>query len=220
MKKKLLKISSIVIFLFLFFGSLRSQPLTDMVDIRTMDSTIVIDLKYATAENFLKDTLYSANICLLRKAVAERLVKVQKYLNKKGLGLKIWDGYRPLSVQKKMWKKLPDPKFVADPKQGSNHNRGAAVDVTLVDMKGRELEMPTGFDDFSEKAHIKSTDISEEAQKNRQILQEAMKRFGFNPILSEWWHFNDKDIKKYSVLDVPLDIFKSKIDKQKMEVIR
>jgi len=184
-----------------------------MVDVSGLDSTIIIDLRYATADNFLNDTLYSANICLLRKPVAERLVKVQKYLRMKSLGLKIWDGYRPLSVQKKMWQKLPDPQFVADPKRGSNHNRGAAVDVTLVDFDGNELEMPTGFDDFSQTAHIKSTNISNEAKKNREILQEAMKRFGFKPILSEWWHFNDENIKKYSVMDIPLNYFITKKDK-------
>ncbi|MBC8181214.1 M15 family metallopeptidase [candidate division KSB1 bacterium] len=213
MKKIFLRVQLFVLFLLLIFSSLQSQTPVDMVDISDMDSTIVIDLRYATADNFLNDTLYSANICLLRKPVAERLVQVQKYLREKGLGLKVWDGYRPLFVQKKMWETLPDSKFVANPKHGSNHNRGAAVDVTLVDLEGKELEMPTGFDDFSEKAHIKSTNISDEAKKNREILQEAMKRFGFNPILSEWWHFNDKDIKKYSVMDIPLNYFEAKMNK-------
>ena len=154
MKKIKLKVQLLVLFLFLIFSSQQSQTPVNMVDISDMDSTMVIDLRYATTDNFLNDTLYSANICLLRKPVAERLVQVQKYLRKKSLGLKVWDGYRPLSVQKKMWETLPDPKFVANPKRGSNHNRGAAVDVTLVDLEGNELEMPTGFDDFSEKANI------------------------------------------------------------------
>jgi zinc D-Ala-D-Ala dipeptidase len=213
MKRKLLILQLFVLFILLIISSVQSQAPVDMVDVSELDSTIMIDLRYATADNFLKDTLYSANICLLRKSVAERLVKVQKYLRKKNLGLKIWDAYRPLSVQKRMWEKLPDPKFVADPKRGSNHNRGAAVDVTLVDLDGNELEMPTGFDDFSETAHIKCTNISDEAKKNRDVLQEAMKRFGFKPILSEWWHFNDKDIKKYPVINIPLNYFKTKTDK-------
>ena len=212
MKKILLKINGTYILLFLMFGSILSQTPTDMVDITKLDSTIIIDLRYATADNFLGDTLYSANICLLRKAVAERLVKVHHYLREKGLGLKIWDGYRPLSVQKKMWEKLPDSKFVANPKYGSNHNRGAAVDVTLVDLKGNELEMPTGFDDFTKNAHIECTNISEDAKKNRRVLQQAMIKYGFKTINSEWWHFNDKDIKKYSVMDIPLNYFKIKKD--------
>ena len=213
MKRTSLRINITFLLLFLVFGTIQSQVPGDMVDITELDSTIIIDLRYATADNFLGDTLDSANICLLRRNVAERLVKVQKYLRQKNLGLKIWDGYRPLSVQKKMWQKLPDSKFVADPKHGSNHNRGAAVDVTLVDLQGNELEMPTGFDDFSEKAHIKSQDVSAVAKRNRVILQQAMKKFGFKTINSEWWHFNDNDIKKYSVMDIPLDFFKTKSEK-------
>jgi len=182
----------------------------DLVDMSQLDSTIVIDLRYATADNFLGDTLYSANICLLRRSVAERLVKVHRDLQKMGLGLKIWDAYRPLSVQKKMWEKLPDSRYVANPDKGSNHNRGAAVDVTLVDKSGNELEMPTVFDDFSEKAGSHYPDVSEAANKNRSILHEAMKRHGFQPINSEWWHFNDKDIYQYDVLDFPLDYFLNK----------
>lgn len=188
-------------------GFVISQPSGDLVDITKLDSTIVVELKYATKDNFLGDTLYSANICLLRRAVAERLVKVHQSLRQKGFGLKIWDGYRPLSVQKKMWKKLPDPRYVANPQHGSNHNRGAAVDVTLVDREGNQLEMPTDFDDFSRAAASNYPNASESAKRNRTILQNAMKAQGFLTISSEWWHFNDKDCKKYSVLDVPLDKF-------------
>jgi D-alanyl-D-alanine dipeptidase len=188
-------------------GFLLSQQASDLVDITKLDSTIVVELKYATKDNFLGDTLYSANICLLRRAVAERLVKVQQSLRQIGFGLKIWDGYRPLSVQKKMWEKMPDPSYVANPQRGSNHNRGAAVDVTLVDLKGNELEMPTGFDDFSQKARSNYPNVSEQAKRNRTILQKAMKAQGFLVISSEWWHFNAKDCKKYSILDVPLEKF-------------
>ncbi len=197
----------IIVFLISFPGFLISQQPGNLVDITKLDSTIAVELKYATKDNFLGDTLYSANICLLRRAVAERLVKVHQSLRQKGLGLKIWDGYRPLSVQKKMWKKLPDPKFVADPQRGSNHNRGAAVDVTLVDLEGNELEMPTDFDDFSEKARGAYPNVSEQAKQNRTILQDAMKAQGFLTISSEWWHFNDRDCKKYSILDIPLEKF-------------
>lgn len=187
--------------------ALSAQRADDLVDIRELDSTIVVDLKYATADNFLHDTLYSANICLLRRAVAERLVKVHKMLQAEGLGLKIWDGYRPLSVQKKMWQKLPDPRFVADPARGSNHNRGAAVDVTLVDRYGNELEMPTKFDDFSPAAASDYPYGSATARKNRERLKQAMRSQGFRPTSSEWWHFNAHDCKKYSILDIPLERF-------------
>ena len=198
---------SIVVILIFLPGSLLAQKSIDLVDITELDSTIVVELKYATADNFLEDTLYSANICLLRKAVAERLVKVHQSLRKKGFGLKIWDGYRPLSVQKKMWEKLPDPRYVAKPSRGSNHNRGAAVDVTLIDLEGNELEMPTYFDDFSRKAGSSYPDVSELAKKHRTILQQAMRAQGFLTITSEWWHFNDKNCKRYSILDVPLEKF-------------
>jgi D-alanyl-D-alanine dipeptidase len=197
----------IIVFLIFSPGFLLSQQPGDLVDIMKLDSTIVVELKYATADNFLQDTLYSANICLLRRAVAERLVKVHHSLRPMGLGLKIWDGYRPLSVQKKMWEKLPDPRYVADPKRGSNHNRGAAVDVTLVDLEENELEMPTDFDDFSRRAGSNYPYVSESAKRNRTILQDAMRAQGFLTISSEWWHFNDKDCKKYSILDVPLEKF-------------
>ena len=196
------------LFTFLWFSLSFGQHEIDLVDVSTLDSTIIVDLKYATADNFMGDTLYSANICLLRKDVAKRLIDVQKELRRMGLGLKIWDAYRPLSVQKKMWQKIHDPRYVADPAKGSNHNRGAAVDVTLVDKSGKELEMPTGFDDFSEKAGSNYPHASPEARKNRELLKKVMIKHGFKPISSEWWHFNDKDIKKYSILDIPLDIFK------------
>jgi len=197
----------IIIILILPVVIFAQEDQADLVNISDLDSTIVVELKYATKDNFLGDTLYSANICLLRKAVAERLVKVHRLLRKKEYGLKVWDGYRPLSVQRKMWQKLPDPKYVANPKRGSNHNRGAAVDVTLVDLDGNELEMPTYFDDFSPKARSDYPNASEAAKANRKILQDAMRSQGFLTISSEWWHFNDKDRKKYSVLDVPLDKF-------------
>lgn len=187
--------------------SLSAQRPDDLVNIKALDSTIVVDLKYATADNFLQDTLYSANICLLRRAVAERLVKVHRQLQAEGLGLKIWDGYRPLSVQKKMWQKLPDPRYVADPSRGSNHNRGAAVDVTLVDRHGNELEMPTKFDDFSPAAGSDYPHVSEIAKKNRARLHRSMRAQGFQPTSSEWWHFNAHDCKKYPILDIPLEQF-------------
>lgn len=199
-----------LLFLFLLFSFVFCQQESELVNISDLDSTIVVDLKYATADNFMKDTLYSANICLLRKEVALQLVEVQKELRQMGLGLKIWDGYRPLSVQKKMWKKVPDSRYVANPAKGSNHNRGAAVDLTLVDRNGKELEMPTGFDDFTEKAASNYPNVSVAAKKNRELLKKIMMRHGFKPIKSEWWHFNYKDIEKYPVLDLPLDVLKKK----------
>lgn len=184
-----------------------SQNNYDLVNVSMLDSTIIIDLKYATSDNFMGEVLYSANICLLRRPIAEKIVKVNQQLKLKGYKLKIWDGYRPLEVQKKMWAKMPKPGFVANPKYGSNHNRGAAVDVTLLYLNGNEVIMPTMFDDFSDKAASSYQELPDEVLKNRKILQDVMKSNGFKTIKSEWWHFNYKDIKKYSIIDVPLENF-------------
>ena len=149
--------------------------------------------------------------CFLRKKVADRLLEVQLFLEKQNLGLKVFDGYRPLSVQKIFWNFLPDEKYVADPKTGSKHNRGASVDVTLVDSYGKELAMPTEFDDFSEKAHSSYSDLPPEKIKNRTRLQEAMKRFGFVGIDTEWWHYDDQEWQNYPIEDLSLEELSSAI---------
>ncbi len=209
MKLKHLTCYTTFVFLALLISNSFTQSLVNMVDITNLDSTIIVELRYATTNNFMKEKLYTSNICLLQRPVAERLIKVHRYLQERGMGLKVWDGYRPLSVQKKMWEKIPDTNYVANPNNGSKHNRGAAVDITLVDAQGNELEMPTAFDDFSEKARVENMALSHKAIMNRSLLHEAMKRFGFLPIKSEWWHFNDPEAKKYSVMDIPLDYFET-----------
>jgi len=143
--------------------------------------------------------------CLLRESVAHRLSRVQDDLEARGLGLKVFDGYRPLSVQRRMWAVLPDPEYVADPAKGSRHNRGAAVDVTLVDTRGRELPMPSAFDEFSERAHRDYAGGTAEQRRNRRVLQEAMERHGFSGLDSEWWHFDAPGWRQYPVLDQPLE---------------
>ena len=174
-----------------------------MIDVRQAVPGVQIEIRYATPENFMKEVLYPEARCLLRREVAEKLVRVQQNLQKKGLSLKIFDAYRPLSVQKKMWAKFPLEGFVADPAKGSNHNRGAAVDVTLVDSAGKELPMPSAYDEFSERAHRDYVGGTDEERRNRQTLREAMQSEGFMGISTEWWHFDDTDAKKYPVLDYP-----------------
>ncbi|HKE01257.1 MAG TPA: M15 family metallopeptidase [Planctomycetota bacterium] len=176
-----------------------------LVEVATVDTTIVIDLRYATPNNVFGRPLYPVAKCALRHDVAVRLSRVQKRLRADGLGLKIWDAYRPLSVQKEMWAMKPDARYVADPKRGSRHNRGAAVDVTLVDRKGYELVMPTAFDDFSEKASRTWMKASPDAISNRQILADAMVAEGFVGLPTEWWHFDSPDSLDYPVVDVPLE---------------
>ncbi len=174
-----------------------------LIDIRSVNNKIALDIRYATANNFLKRKLYPVARCVLRGAAVKPLSQVQDDLAKQGLGLKVYDCYRPLSIQKQMWAVLPNSNYVADPAKGSRHNRGAAVDLTLVDRNGKELEMPSGFDDFTERAHRDYTDAKPEALKNRQRLEDAMKKYGFIPLATEWWHFDAPGWEKFSVLDVP-----------------
>jgi len=178
---------------------------TDLVDVRKYVPGIRLEMRYATTHNFLKQKLYRRGRCYLKTAVAIRLGRVQKRLRKKGLGLKVWDCYRPLAVQWKMWNAVPKPGYVADPREGSNHNRGAAVDVTLVDAKGRALWMPTDFDEFSPRAHH-GAEAPTAAVRHRQILREAMTAEGFAPLPTEWWHYDAPEAQNAPILDVPLEL--------------
>ena len=175
-----------------------------MIDIQAQNPKILADIRYKTKDNFVGVPLYPESARLfLRQEAADALFRVQQALEKQGLGLKIFDGYRPLSVQKKMWAKYPVEGYVANPAKGSNHNRGMAVDLTLVDLRGRELPMPSGYDEFSERAHRDYRGGSEEERKNRQTLEDAMLKEGFHGISTEWWHFDYKNAKDYPVLDLP-----------------
>jgi len=183
-----------------------------LVEVTSINPNIRLEIKYATKDNFTKQKLYSTPRCFLQRDVALKLDKVQKELEKQGYGLKVFDGYRPLSVQKKMWKVFPNPCLVADPKKGSSHNRGAAVDLTLVRLKtGKELVMPTPFDELTERAHRSYTKgISRQALKNSKLLESVMVKHGFMPLATEWWHFNDKDAKQYALLDEPFEAIAGK----------
>jgi len=181
-----------------------SQSRERLVDIADVDPRILVDIRYATADNFMGRPLYPVNRCLLRESVAHRLSRVQDDLAQRGYGLKVHDGYRPLSVQKLMWEVMPDERYVADPAKGSRHNRGAAVDVTLVDAWGRELPMPSAYDEFSDRAHRDYAGGSVEARYYRDLLIEAMERQGFQNYGTEWWHFDAPNWERYPVMDVPL----------------
>lgn len=182
----------------------------DLVDINKIDSTIVTDIKYATKGNFTGQIIYLSSICYVHKDAARTLSNVQKELSSMKLRLKIWDGYRSPAAQQKLWDlcaaRYPDEKereqYVGNPKKGGRHTRGTAVDVTLVDEKGNELEMPTSFDDFSTKAWTTDTTCSAEAQKNRKLLHDIMIKHGFESIKSEWWHFDLKGWQRYPPLDI------------------
>ena len=183
------------------------------MDIAAIDPTIAIDMRYASENNFTKVVVYPVARCLLRRDAAERLARVQERLRAGGKGLKVWDCYRPFSVQKKFWKLVPDDRYVAEPVsdgagrplRGSKHNRGAAVDLTLVDRAGRPLEMPTDHDDFSKRAHRGSPSASSAARANAELLERAMTAEGFEPLPTEWWHYDAPGWEAYPLSDRPLD---------------
>jgi zinc D-Ala-D-Ala dipeptidase len=176
----------------------------ELVELDKFIPGIVLDIRYATTNNFTGQTLYPSSRCFLRKPVAENLRAVQMELATQGLGLKVFDGFRPLSVQKKMWEVFPHPGYVADPKKGSRHNRGAAVDLTLIRLSdSAELPMPTAFDDFTTKAHRDFNDLPEEVIRNRTLLETLMTKHGFIGLPTEWWHFDDANWKRYPIMDVP-----------------
>ena len=162
---------------------------SDFVRLKDLSSDFVYELKYATPDNFLKQAVYDCGECYLRKSTAEALVKANKDFIQLGYRIKLFDCYRPLSVQKKMWKILPGTHYVANPAKGSKHNRGAAVDLTLVDAQGKELNMGTPFDFFGKEAHHTYTEHSKEVLENRKLLKETLDKFNFKSIYSEWWHY-------------------------------
>jgi zinc D-Ala-D-Ala dipeptidase len=177
---------------------------SDLVELRRVAPGIRIDLRYATTHNVFGRRLYAHPRCLLRRAVAERLARVQQRLAREGYGLKIWDAYRPRSVQRVMWRIHPRGGYVGDPRHGSNHNRGAAVDLTLVRADGREVAMPSSFDDFGPRAHLDYPHLSRAVRENRARLLRAMRAEGFIPYRREWWHFVAPGYQRYPMLDVPL----------------
>jgi len=187
------------------------RPAPQLVDVTTLDPTIRLDLRYARADNFTGVAVYPTARCLLRRDAAERLARVQRALQADGLGLLVWDCYRPFSVQERFWALVPDERYVARPVRtdgrpasGSKHNRGAAVDVTLLDAAGHTLEMPTSFDDFSARAH-RGAPASPAARANAARLEAAMAAEGFVPLATEWWHFDAPGWQSDELLDVPLE---------------
>lgn len=166
----------------------------DFVAVKDYIPDIWVELKYAAADNFTGQVIYDFEDAYLRYGTVKKLMAVQEELRAMGLSLKIWDSYRPRSAQYKLWEVYPDDTYVANPETGnSNHSRGNAVDVTLVDSNGNELEMPSEFDDFSGKADRGYTDCSDMAIQNSGILQRAMEKHGFKGYSAEWWHYADTE---------------------------
>ncbi len=184
-------------------SSCATRSANDLVEVKKIIPNVVLDVRYATTNNFTGQKLYDGDRAFLHRAVAKKLGAAQKEFNQMGFGLKIYDAYRPISVQRKMWAIYPVEGYVANPAKGSRHNRGAAVDVTLINLKdGNELLMPSGYDEFSEKAHRNYTGASEEAIRNRDLLERVMGKHGFTGLPTEWWHFDDVNWKRYDLLDL------------------
>lgn len=176
------------------------------VDLEEEVPGIVFDIRYATTNNFTGQIIYDTPRAFARKPVAEALTAIQKELREKGLGLKVFDAYRPYAATVKFYEVYPDTNFVAAPWHGSRHNRGCAVDVTLVDLRtGKQLPMPTPFDDFSEKAAPAYMQLPDTVIKNRQILIDVMTSHGFSTYPYEWWHFDFKGWGNYKLTDLPFE---------------
>ncbi|KAM3112512.1 D-alanyl-D-alanine dipeptidase [Phormidesmis sp. 146-33] len=182
-----------------------SATKAEFVNLQAISPNIVLDIRYATTNNFTKQKLYRQAKCFLRISVAEKLSRVQTELETQGLGLKVYDCYRPLSVQKRMWQLKPDPNYVANPVYGSRHNRGSAVDVTLVDRTGKNLAMPTEFDEFSDRAHRDYNSLSNTVKTNRATLERIMEKHGFVGLQTEWWHFDATEWRQFPVADVSFE---------------
>lgn len=198
-----------IVFLLLYSGFVSAQGAksvvaaqdTSFVRLRDWSNDFTFDMKYATPDNFLKAAVYDCADCYLRQVTVKALISANQALLKKGYRIKIFDCYRPLTIQKKMWAIVPNPKYVADPAKGSIHNRGGAVDITLVDASGNELDMGTAFDHFGPEAAHGYKGISKKIRKNRAMLRKVMEQNGFRAFESEWWHYNLDGAAKFPLAD-------------------
>lgn len=183
------------------------QPVAHhLLPMQTVRPAVLTEARYATGYNFTGAQLYPSPQLWLHRDTARALSRVQTDLAKQGLGLKVYDAYRPFSVQRRMWNLIRDERYVSNPATTrGRHTRGTAVDVALVDATGRALDMPTDFDDFTEKAHADYANVTEVQRRNREILARAMTRHGFVRYPFEWWHFDLQGWEKYPVLDIALD---------------
>lgn len=175
------------------------------------------DLRYSTKNNFMNSVLYpeKPNVIYLRQPVVRALVRVLKDLSELGLGLEVFDAYRPYTVTVELWKKVHDSRYAADPAKGSDHNRGIAVDLTLLDLKThKSLEMPTGFDNFTDTAHQDFTKLGSPELKNRRLLKQVMEKYGFIALNTEWWHFSWPHPENFELLDLSFGQLKEITEKR------
>ncbi len=176
-----------------------------LVELTKLDNTIKLDIRYARVDNFVGKAVYPEARAFMQRPAAEALLRVHQKLKKQGFGLVIFDGYRPWSVTKLFWEVTPEDKrkFVANPRIGSKHNRGCAVDLSLFNLRtGKFIEMPTDFDDFTEKASPNYKGGTKQQRKNRDLLRTTMEADGFTVNVNEWWHFDYKDWQDYDIYDI------------------
>ncbi len=181
---------------------------SDLVDLAALDPRIKLDIRYATSDNFLSTPVYSSARAFLQRPAAEALLRAHRELMKQGYGLLIFDAYRPWYVTKMFWDATPPDKheFVANPAEGSRHNRGCAVDLSLYDLKtGREIEMTGVYDEMSERSYPDYTGGTAEQRAHRQLLRHEMEMQGFTVYTTEWWHFDYRDWKQYAIQNVPFE---------------
>ncbi len=183
---------------------------SSLVPITEDSHDLAISLAYASSDNFTGQSVYLNPLCFLHDDAAERLERAIEILKPLQLRIKIWDGFRPLSAQQTLFDHTPDPDYISDPKTGTRpHCRGIAIDLTLIDQFDNELDMGTQFDDFRPLAHHGNDLVSKEAQRNRLLLAGVMNIAGFEPIDSEWWHYQLPDAAHYPIIDeqdVPDDL--------------
>jgi D-alanyl-D-alanine dipeptidase len=166
------------------------------VDIKNYSSKFLFDFKYATTDNFLKQKVYDCEKCLLRYGTLKKMLAAQKDFEELGYRVILFDCYRPHDVQKKMWAIFPNASYVADPAKGSIHNRGGAIDLTLADQNGKELDMGSAFDHFGKESHHDYDQLTFEVKERRKVLKTIMEKNGLKGIASEWWHYQD-DVTPY-----------------------
>ncbi len=179
---------------------------TTMIAMNKLDTiNFLYDLRYASTNNFTKTKIYDCTSCFVQFKVVKALLKANADFIKKGYKIKFFDCFRTVEAQKKLWKIYPDARYVANPKVGSIHNKGGAVDITLVDLNGNELDMGTAYDHFGEEAHHAYTNFSDEVLANRKLLRETMEKHGFWTIRTEWWHYNYKNISARVTKEISVD---------------
>jgi D-alanyl-D-alanine dipeptidase len=195
-----------------YWQQVQADSLQRLIELKSLLPAIVYDLRYATKNNFTKKQLYkSGDQTFLRLQTALGLQKVQLELKQKGYGLKIFDAYRPYSATEKMWELIQDERYVANPAKGSGHNRGLAVDLTIINLStGEELNMGTGFDNFSDTAHHDFRNLPATILQNRELLKKTMEQYGFKALDTEWWHYSWPNDRNYDVMDLDFKKLKKK----------